>query len=83
MSMNIMKTKVMVVSKKEVVSNAEIKIEGKAIEQVKKFVYLGHLITVNGKCNNEIKRRIEIARGVFNKNHNMKENKYINQTETT
>ena len=36
------------------------------MEQVKKFIYLGHLITDNGKCEGEIKRRIEIRRGAFN-----------------
>ena len=66
MSINIKKTKVMVVTKKQVTPNAKITIEGRAIEQVKKFIYLGHLITDNGKCDSEIKRRIEIARGAFN-----------------
>ena len=63
MCINIKKTKVMVVTKKEVTPSAKITIEGRAIEQVKKFIYLGHLITDNGKCDGEVKRRIEIARG--------------------
>ena len=66
MSINIKKTKVMVVTKKQVTPNAKITIEGRAIEQVKKFIYLGHLITENGKCDSEINRRIEIARAAFN-----------------
>ena len=66
MSINIKKTKVMVVTKKQVTPNAKITIEGRAIEQVKKFIYLGHLIPDNGKCDSEIKRRIEIARGACN-----------------
>jgi len=66
MSINIKKTKMIVVTKKEVTLNAKITIERRAIEQVKKFIYLGHLITDNGICNSEIKRRIEIARGAFN-----------------
>ena len=45
----------MVVTKKEVTPNAKIAIEGRAIEQVKKFIYLGNLITNNGKCDSEIK----------------------------
>ena len=65
MSINIKKTKVMVVTNKEVTPSAKITIEGRAIEQVKKFIYLGHLITDNGKCDGEIKRRKEIARGAF------------------
>ena len=55
----------MVVTKKEVTPNAKITIEGRAIEQVKKFIYLGNLITDNGKYDSEIKRRTEIARGAF------------------
>jgi len=83
MSINIKKTKVMVVTKKEVTPNAKITIEGRAIEQVKKFIYLGHLITDNGKCDSEIKRRIEIARELLTtpKSHNINKNKYINQIE--
>ena len=56
MSINIKKTKVMVVTKNKVTPNAKIAIEGRAIEQVKKFIYLGHLITDNRKCDGEIKR---------------------------
>ena len=32
----------------------------------KKCIYLRHSITDNGKCDDEIKRRIEIARGAVN-----------------
>ena len=56
----------MVVTKKQDTPNAKITIEGRPIEQVKKFIYLGHLITDNGKCDSEIKGRIVIARGAFN-----------------
>ena len=66
MSINIKKTKVMVVTKKEVTPNAKRTIERRAIEQVTKFIYLEHLTTDNGKCDGEVKRRIEIARGAFN-----------------
>ena len=66
MSISIKKNKVMVVTKKEVTPSAKISIEGRVIEQVKKFIYLGHLVTDNGNCDGEIKRRIEIARAPFN-----------------
>eukprot|EP00794_Sanderia_malayensis_P015552 gene15552-17137_t len=39
---------------------------GDKLEQVQKFVYLGHMITEDGKCETEIKRRIEIARSAIN-----------------
>ena len=66
MSINIKKTKVMAVTKKEIVPSSTIAIEGRAIEQVKKVTYLAHLIRHNGKCDGEIKTRIELARGAFN-----------------
>ena len=65
-SINIKKTKVMVITKKQVTQNAKITIEGRAIEQAKKLIYLGHLITDSGKCDGEIKGGIERARGAFN-----------------
>ena len=40
--------------------------DGTAIEQVQKMVYLGSLTTEDGKSDVEIKRRIEIARNAFN-----------------
>ena len=41
-----------------VLNNVELK-------QVPSFVYLGHLITEDGKCEMEIRKRIGIARGAF------------------
>ena len=41
MSINIKKTNIIVVTKKEVTPSAKITIEGRAIGQVKKFIYLG------------------------------------------
>ena len=35
------------------------------LEQVKKFKYLGQWITDDGRCEGEIKNRIEIARSTF------------------
>ena len=35
------------------------------MEQVKKFTYLGNLITEDGSCTSEIKRRIGIAGSQF------------------
>ena len=47
--MNMKKTKTMVMSKKEEITNMKIKLDGQEVEQVSKFVYLGELITENGK----------------------------------
>ena len=47
-----------------VVPTAMISIDGTAIKQLKKLIYLGHLINDNGNCDGEVKR-IEIARKAF------------------
>ena len=39
--------------------------DGTAIEQAQKMVYLGSITTEDGKSEVEIKRRIEIARNAF------------------
>ena len=43
-----------------------MKIDGDSIKQTDKYTYLGQTITSNGKCDDEILKRIEIARGAFN-----------------
>ena len=65
MEMNITKTRSMVVSRNKPVPNISIKIEGKPIQQVDSIIYLGFMTTEDGKCDKEIKRRIEIARTAF------------------
>ena len=57
MSLNAKKTKVMVIDKKEQIE-CEIKIENKEPEQVKEYKYLGSWIVNNGKCEEEVGRRI-------------------------
>ena len=72
LEMNVKKTKTMVIRRdvKEE-CNIKIKVNGKTLEQVKKYVYLGHLITEDGRCDQEIRRRIEIARAAFIKMKNV------------
>ena len=65
MEMNIIKTKSMVISRKKPVPNISISVEGKPIQQVDRMVCLGYTATEDGKCDKEIKRRIGIARTVF------------------
>ena len=43
----------------------EIKIEGETLEQVTEFVYLGGVITKEGHCTKDIKRRIGLASAMF------------------
>ena len=67
MKMNIKKTKTMVVSRKSEIPKVKIHLDGQEVEQVSKLVYLGELITENGKSEEEIRRRIEITRRSFSK----------------
>ena len=62
---NIKKTKAMVVSKKPNSPKINIAIDGEHIEQVASYMYLGSLITEDGRSEKEIKKRIMIARSTF------------------
>ena len=66
MKMNATKTKSMVISRKEETPQIKLDIDGAAINQVQQFKYLGQTISDDGKCDAEITKRIEIARGAFN-----------------
>ena len=65
MKINIKKTKVMVVSNKRNSPKINIAINGQHLEQVTSYMYLGSLITEDGRGEKEIKRRIMIARTTF------------------
>ena len=65
MDMNIIKTKSMVISRKNPVPNNSISVEGKSMHQVDRMVYPGYIATEDGNCDKEIKRRIGIARTAF------------------
>ena len=65
MKINIKKTKAMVVSTTPNSPKINIAIDGQHIEQVTSYMYLGSLITEDGRCEKEIKRRIMIARTTF------------------
>ena len=67
MKMNAKKTKSMIITKKVDKPSININIDGVQIEQVTSFPYLGQNITEDGKCDNEIKRRIGIAKTTFSK----------------
>ena len=66
MRINIKKTKVMKVSKKGG-GVVDIQLDGAKIEQVKKYKYLGVWMTEDGRCNEEIKCRIAMAKEAFMK----------------
>ena len=66
MTMYTKKTKTMLVSKGVTLTKVSLKIYGDIIKQTDKYTYLVQTITSNGKCDDEILKRIEIARGAFN-----------------
>ena len=63
--MNLTKTKVMVISRQSTPPKAAIKVNDTTLKQVSTFKYLGHTVTDNGKCDTEVRKRIEIARQKF------------------
>ena len=66
MKINVKKTKSMVVSRKGE-GTVNIMVEGQRVEQVKRFKYLGSLITEDGRCIEDVKQRIGMAKDAFNK----------------
>ena len=67
MKMNAKKTKSMIITRKEIKPSMNLTIDGTEIDQVTNFPYLGQKITEDGRCEEEIKRRINIAKTTFTK----------------
>ena len=66
LEMNTKKTKTMVVRRDpNDGSRVNIKVDGVTLEQVESYQYLGQIITEDGRCENEIRRRIGIAKTNF------------------
>ena len=72
LKMNVKKTKTMLVSRDHekdrrngVDRHVCVKVNGQILEQVKKLKYLGQWITEDGRCDLEVKTKIEMARSVF------------------
>lgn len=75
---NISKTKIMVVSKQDkTAEKIKINLDKHQLEQVDKFIYLGQTITNDGRCEEEIKKRIAIAKNRFCKMKNVLTNKKV------
>ena len=55
MKLNTKQTEMIAMSKEVSIPQVKISIDGTEIEQVSKFTYLGHLITEDGKCDEEVK----------------------------
>ena len=80
MKINVTKTKAMVIHKREVAPNINVRLNGNTLQQVSSIVYLGHLITEDGRCEKEILRRIGIARVAFEKMANVLTSRSIHIT---
>src|SRR6218665_1598164 len=63
LKINVEKTKTMTIGKQQ--KTVEIKIEGETLKQVTEFVYLEGVITEDGRCTKNIKRRIGLASAMF------------------
>ena len=77
MRINIKKTKVMMVSRR-VGQRVNIRINGKSIEQVQSFKYLGSTMTEDGRCGTEIKIRIALAKEAFSKRKELLTKRFSN-----
>ena len=71
LTINVKKTECMVIKKEKEKTQCKVKIGDEEIKQVEKFNYLGSLITSDGKCDSEIKKRIAMAKDTFEKLSNI------------
>ena len=67
LSINCKKTECMVISKEKTAKKCKISIGDTIIKQVERFNYLGSMITADGKCDLEIRKRIGMAKDAFAK----------------
>ena len=74
---NKQKTKTMTIEKSGNQQQLKILLGGDALEQVKEFVYLGGLISQDGSCTADVKRRIGLASAVFGKLNRLWKSKNI------
>ena len=74
---NKQKTKTMTIGKTGNEQQLKILLGGDELEQVKEFVYLGGLISQDGSCTADVKRRIGLASAVFGKLNRLWKSKNI------
>ena len=66
LSVNLKKTECMIVTKKNL-EKMRLSVRGEVVKQVDSFRYLGTIISSDGKCDNEVKARIAIAKQSYSK----------------
>ena len=62
LNMNVRKTKAMIISKAR---RANLKVDGKTPEQVRRFKNLGQVVNEEGRCDQEITKRITQTKSTF------------------
>lgn len=77
LTINVEKTEILVISKKAQVPICNVRVNGEIVKQVRRCCYLGSSITEDGRCNEEIKRRICEAKKVFQKMRNILSNRHL------
>ncbi|GFR82060.1 endonuclease-reverse transcriptase [Elysia marginata] len=65
--LNIAKTESMTISKKPQAPSCKIRSNGTQVRQVDQFKYLGYMLTSDGKCETEIRKRIITSKTTFKK----------------
>ena len=79
LNLNVKKTEIMVISRKksEDIPRVVLRSENEIIKQVKTFKYLGSSISENGRCEEEIGKRIAIAKQTFGRMKNLLTNRKL------
>ena len=78
LTINVKKSECMVIKKEKEKTQCKVKIGDEEIKRVEKFNYLGSLITSDGKCDTEIKKRIAMAKDTFEKLSNIFKDRKLN-----
>ena len=76
--LNSAKSFTMVFSKSEVRHTCKITVHGNTLEQVDRFVYLGSMFTSYGRCEQDVRQRIAIAKSAFTSLEKVLKNRNIN-----
>ena len=76
--LNSAKSFTMVFSKSEMRPTCKITVHGNPLEQVDRFVYLGSVFTSDGRCEQDIRQRVAIAKSAFTSLEKILKNRNIN-----
>ena len=69
--LNVDKCKVLVFERSDLVTECNVLVDGVNLEQVNEFVYLGSMMSRDGRIDREIERRVNVSKtvAIFNKKH--------------